>query len=450
MSYIDLLESIDMPACILQVERKGKYYGDIFICEANQLYKDTMIGYHEGMIYSDLVPKDLKFENICYMSAIKKQKTHAYVETKAFGCWTDQTLIPLKDKDTDYGYCMFVFKFTKGVDASTMADVSVDNARLCISYCVKLRKAEDFQVGMDNVMFDLMQYTEAFSSVIIKVDDDKKCVKLLGCACKNPKITSEIIEASLKYEIARTWKNTLGVSNAIIVRNNFEFESLKDRNELWYNDIKSVGVVSLCLVPLIWANNIVGYLYVTDYNVTRSDDIKELLELISFFIASEIYSHESTLELKKLSIIDSLTDCYNRNALIHRMTSDNSGNINVMYADINGLKDVNDNLGHEAGDKLIQDGAKILFSIFRNAEIYRSGGDEFVVISREPKIVFKNQVVQFRNKTSGIDNEVRFASGVCYGNDELNIGEVMKIADDNMYKDKERFYRITGLYNSRR
>ena len=98
---------IDMPCCVLSVEKTTR---EIRILVANDPYKNTMgSGYYDGMVYLELVPKDNKFEDYCYRAAILKQRMHAYVETKALGAWTDQTLIPLKSERDDIGYCQFIF-----------------------------------------------------------------------------------------------------------------------------------------------------------------------------------------------------------------------------------------------------------------------------------------------------------------------------------------------------
>ena len=77
-------------------------------------------------------PQDNKFEDFCYRSAILGQRMHAYVETRALGCWIDQTLIPLESDREDMGYCQFIFEVTREADAERMASVSAENAKKII------------------------------------------------------------------------------------------------------------------------------------------------------------------------------------------------------------------------------------------------------------------------------------------------------------------------------
>ena len=52
----------------------------------------------------------------------------------------------------------------------------------------------------------------------------------------------------------------------------------------------------------------------------------------------------------------------------------------VAVCDVNGLKAINDTLGHQAGDKLIREASMLICNTFKHSPVYRVGGDEFVVI----------------------------------------------------------------------
>lgn len=93
-------------------------------------------------------------------------------------------------------------------------------------------------------------------------------------------------------------------------------------------------------------------------------------------------------EAEKNSMIDSLTDCYSRN-FFEKFKKENfdpnrdNGKLGLVFVDVNNLKTINDNQGHEAGDKLIKSAANFLKSSFRKDDmVVRLGGDEFVVICR--------------------------------------------------------------------
>ena len=97
MDFQNIVDSIEMAAAVLSVEDIGDgHYGDIRIVRANNAYKKIMgEGYHDNMIYSELIPKEPNFEDFCYRCAVHKLHLHAYVDTKSMGVWTDGTYIPL-------------------------------------------------------------------------------------------------------------------------------------------------------------------------------------------------------------------------------------------------------------------------------------------------------------------------------------------------------------------
>ena len=92
-------------------------------------------------------------------------------------------------------------------------------------------------------------------------------------------------------------------------------------------------------------------------------------------------------DMRSLSLRDELTGLYNRRGFITlaaqelKMADRLKRGIFVLYADLDGLKAINDTLGHKEGDMAIKDAAVVLKETFRNSDIIgRIGGDEFVII----------------------------------------------------------------------
>ena len=108
---------------------------------------------------------------------------------------------------------------------------------------------------------------------------------------------------------------------------------------------------------------------------------------------------------------------------------------------MNGLKQCNDIGGHEAGDQLLCNAANLLIKHFGDYEIYRSGGDEFVVILQEcDKAVFEKKIEDLRAE-SGYGSEVCLAIGSAWTTDGKDLRNCMHIADEAMYADKREYYR---------
>ena len=91
MDYQTLVQCIAVPCCVLSVEKTADGgFGEIRILCANERYRQVMgSGYYDNMIYDELVPKDLNFEDFCYRSAILGQQMHSYVEVMKLQCWIE-------------------------------------------------------------------------------------------------------------------------------------------------------------------------------------------------------------------------------------------------------------------------------------------------------------------------------------------------------------------------
>ena len=162
-----------------------------------------------------------------------------------------------------------------------------------------------------------------------------------------------------------------------------------------------------------------------------------------------------TRALTKASFIDQPTQLYNRRAFEERKAELSMVQLkeNFVYltADLNGLKRVNDDLGHAAGDELIKGAAQCLKSCFGSyGDIYRIGGDEFAAMLNisldelakkmkeleEKTADWKGQLVQGLSLSCGYAASHEFPSE--------NIAELGRISDERMYAAKEEYYRRSG------
>ena len=118
-------------------------------------------------------------------------------------------------------------------------------------------------------------------------------------------------------------------------------------------------------------------------------------------------------------------------------------------ADINGLKEVNDTLGHEAGDELIIASAECLRKSFDGIEtVYRLGGDEFTVIMEKPETEAEKCLERMEKICA--DWKGRFINGISisYGaastDGYSDLNSILKAADQKMYEFKNDYYQNTG------
>ena len=330
-----------------------------------------------------------------------------------------------------------------------MSNISHDTATEVLGTCIKLRGTSDFKVTMHEVIKDIRNICDADYCGILSINElTEECSMLcedVSESFRNTKYKEDWFTPEF-YNIAKTWESVLDGSNCIIYRNPEEMEFIKERSKIWYDSLKDSNVESLVLFPLKAGYELLGYIWANNFDTEKTLHIKETLELTTFFIASEISSYQMFDKFRILSTVDLLTGVLNRNEMNNRVmqlsVDDRPGrkNIGIVFADLNGLKNINDCNGHSAGDKLIKDAAAILKVVFPEKEIYRAGGDEFMVLLRDTTLEQLEQYEkEIKAKAAETDN-VSFAVGLSIKEDSQQIYDAMKIADVNMYEDKKKYY----------
>ena len=96
-----------------------------------------------------------------------------------------------------------------------------------------------------------------------------------------------------------------------------------------------------------------------------------------------------------------------------------------------------DEMGHEAGDKLIKDAAAAFSGIFKKKNCYRIGGDEFIAIVPEiDEASFYDLVAKLKSKTK----KISLSLGVVWTEDSKEIRNAVREADEAMYESKAKYY----------
>lgn len=219
-----------------------------------------------------------------------------------------------------------------------------------------------------------------------------------------------------------------------------DYIMLKNENRFW--------------IKVAWDGSFYGILDISDFlfpnyidrYLNLALDITKFLGLV--FHNNEQYAKvlESEKELKYLSFHDSMTGLYNRTYLNQLLEQKIAEDINIVFMfDIDKLKYANDNFGHAEGDKLIKSFADVLKQAFREDDLTaRIGGDEFVAFTYEGNQETAKSIVKRINNLIKLNNKNRqdkhlnlnVSTGYAVNNNNQSIEELMKKADDLMYKNK--------------
>ncbi len=218
---------------------------------------------------------------------------------------------------------------------------------------------------------------------------------------------------------------------------------------------RRVGLLSMLVVPLQHHDTVVGAIEVISQRANAFDDADVvILELMSELIAAAMFhaTHYQANELFQRATQDSLTGIANRALFFDRLRHSlpqaerNAQRVGVLYLDIDGLKKINDEYGHRAGDAAIKALAVRLTHGLRQSDTAaRLGGDEFgLIVTRLTDrsavlLVIKRLLARINDPFVFEDRELPLAVSVglaLYPDDGDEIEVLLEKADQSMYADK--------------
>ncbi|MBQ8110416.1 MAG: diguanylate cyclase [Clostridia bacterium] len=157
--------------------------------------------------------------------------------------------------------------------------------------------------------------------------------------------------------------------------------------------------------------------------------------------------------IRYISEMDLLTGVYNRNTF-ERVSGDYpqrcKETLCCVYIDANGLHELNETKGHKAGDVMLQTVAKALLTAFGGEDVYRVGGDEFVVFRKDVShwdVEQDMERVTAELSAQGYDISMGVASGE---KDATDIQQMLNEAEQQMYRRKRLYYQQPGHDRRRR
>lgn len=305
-----------------------------------------------------------------------------------------------------------------------------------LNSCVgKLNSDTDIDVGINNLLATVNGYFQADRTYVFEIDPDRDVlINTFEYICGQEVSAQMDNLQEVPVSVIKVW-----MQNFRQGRSYYMSDLEQERGQPSYEMLKAQQVWRLLAVPLMKGGAMVGFLGVD--NPRAHYDDATLLASIQFFVTNSLDRKKQQAYLEKLSYRDMLTGLYNRNRYIERLEAYKQvqdQQIGAIYFDLNGLKKVNDEQGHRAGDELIVRAAGTIAGIFAE-DAYRVGGDEFVVIlldvSRED---FARKTEQLRRQMQ--ENSVDASIGGVWQASTENLENLLRRADENMYREKKRYY----------
>lgn len=186
----------------------------------------------------------------------------------------------------------------------------------------------------------------------------------------------------------------------------------------------------------------------------RTRELEEANARLAVEVAERRQAEE---EVRRLSLSDALTGLANRRGFfvraetILKSSRREDAEASVLFIDLDGMKTVNDHLGHQQGDNLLQDVAKVLRGVVRDSDVVaRFGGDEFVILATSDR---PDRMRRRLTDALEVFNEVycrpyllSLSVGVAHvrGYTSTDLDQAVALADQDMYDAKRAAGKIRG------
>ena len=218
----------------------------------------------------------------------------------------------------------------------------------------------------------------------------------------------------------------------------------------------------MVLRPIMRMTDAIGETESISISVDKKSS-REIFQLVTAFSSMRKQIHQRQLALEHQSLHDSLTGLPNRMLLQDRlehaiqMMGRNKSSMALLILDLDRFKDVNDALGHQVGDRLLQHVAKRLAGIIRESDtVARLGGDEFAIVTPDVDVSqtkkFSKKIINQVNEVFQIENQniyVGVSIGVAvYPENGHEAGQLIRNADIAMYHAKRNNFGFSLYDNS--
>lgn len=459
MDFQGLVEHMPAMTCVVSVEKHPEHGKGIFrLVAGNKAYIDSIEHPAPGVVmlntrfipgseYTDYITRDLNFEEFCYNAAVNKKCLHSYAHPDRMQVWFNMMFLPVDYEDEDYSYCFYIMEINMEANSEDLASLSAETASSVLDTCIRLRGTNDFKAAIKDVILGINKLCVSEHCCILVMNEYERSCYVLGEALSEGTslLPMETYVNDEFYDIAESWIGTIAGSNCLIAKDADDMLIIKERNPIWYESLSGAGAHNIVLFPLKSRNQLLGFMWAINFDPERAVKIKETLEVTTFILGSELGNYLLLDRLKTLSSKDMLTGVMNRNEMNNVVDKlchgeKEGSSVGVIFADLNGLKVVNDVEGHSAGDLLLKNAANVLRQFFSDEEIFRAGGDEFALIVTDVTQEALDKKIDDIRKACDRYDKLSFAMGGCVEKNSNNVRMALRCADERMYEDKKRHY----------
>ena len=247
-----------------------------------------------------------------------------------------------------------------------------------------------------------------------------------------------LISQLLKYSLKQHSEDDLNI-NLLSIKRDSELEKA---NKRFYDFMTEKEIDSLVFSSIRKQDdNHISVLCMV--NPKKQRTAANLLTDISVCFSIAIYNKKHLNKTEIAASTDSLTGLLNRvsyNKAITEINDKKPNNLACVYIDVNGLHIMNNKYGHAAGDEMLIYVSNTLKEVFYGCDIFRYGGDEFIVfVKNAQESDLKRPVSILKNTLAQMNYHI--AAGTSFRATVDNAEELVREAEVGMYENKANFYR---------
>ena len=358
-----------------------------------------------------------------------------------YKCDVKGRIYAVRQKETEGDIVVTASDVTSYAKKKNELEKRLEREHIIVSCILEMHKNKPFKETIEYILQMISKFLEADKAYLFEYNGET-ISNTYRYVSKNEEPDTELFK-NLNAHIIDRWMSTFTNGECVVIE---DIEDIKDRSPEGYKLLKEANVHRLLAAPIYVKGKLAGFIGIDNLPSERLEEGGLFFEAIGDFVSMMIVRDDNEQLLRKMSYTDTLTNIYNRNKFIkdcEAMAEANETNVGVVYMDLNGLKEINDKRGHHEGDKALINMAEIISDVFEENTVYRVGGDEFVVFCHAvDETEFNKQVEALKKRLD--KSEYKSAVGSQYAGEGSDIQEIIKIADENMYKDKMYFYRNSG------
>lgn len=411
-------------------------------------YRETKKEYEWNQLITDIA--DQKIGRTIYLSTFVNDYFYCYYQPVGISDWMVMITIPESIAFARVNKILHMFY----VQAAILVVVFVSYLLWLANDIRNDRKQRREQ--LDRTKF-LLQVEKELSKAHLDFNRFKVALQILADYYSASKAFIYLVDANsiqLPHFIGNAGSCLSEENSEILFVAQKIFNSLKEKGEMVSDNCSSIeefaelknyinfDVENMILIPVDGIDKRMSFIMGV-FNMDEFSGNSEALKQVSLSFAISLNHYNSYQILEKISRIDKLTGLNNRNCFnetLEKLNVNEKTSLACIYIDANGLHEINNKLGHNAGDVMLQSVANELLSIFAYDLAFRIGGDEFIVLcenSDEDLINQKIHTVQSNLKAHNYD----ISYGISWVKNDKDVQEIVNRAESVMRKNKQLYYQ---------